>query len=71
MISTVLRNLVSNAMKFAHSGGKISIAVEEKQDELLVLVSDTGVGISKEDSAKLFRIDQTYSTPGTNKDNGL
>ncbi|MDA3905666.1 MAG: HAMP domain-containing sensor histidine kinase [Bacteroidales bacterium] len=70
MISTVLRNLISNAIKFTHSGGKISIALEEKQDELLVSVSDTGVGISKEDSKKLFKIGQSYSTSGTNKEKG-
>nr|MDA3905733.1 PAS domain S-box protein [Bacteroidales bacterium] len=70
MISTVLRNLISNAIKFTHTGGKITISVEEKQHELLVSVSDTGVGISKEDSEKLFKIDETYSTPGTNKEKG-
>ncbi len=70
MISTVLRNLISNAIKFTHPGGKISISVEEKQKELLVSVSDNGVGISKVDSEKLFKIDQTYSTSGTKNEKG-
>lgn len=70
MISTVLRNLISNAIKFTHPEGKISISVEEKQAELLISVSDTGVGISKVDNEKLFKIDQTYSTSGTKNEKG-
>lgn len=70
MIDTVLRNLISNAIKFTYPGGKITVSVEEKQNELLVSVSDTGVGISKANCEKLFKIDQTYSTTGTNKEKG-
>lgn len=70
MISTVLRNLISNAIKFTHPKGKISISVEEMEDELLVSVSDNGIGISKEDSKKLFKIDESYSTPGTKNEKG-
>jgi len=70
MISTVLRNLISNAIKFTHTEGEISIAVEEKKDELLISISDNGVGIAKASIDKLFKIDQTYSTTGTNKEKG-
>ena len=70
MIETVLRNLISNAIKFTFPGGNITISVEEKLNELLVSISDTGVGISKANCEKLFRIDQTYSTSGTNKEKG-
>ena len=70
MIDTILRNLISNAIKFTYPGGKITVSVEEKQNELLVTVSDTGVGISKENRDKLFKIDQSYSTTGTQNEKG-
>lgn len=70
MISTVLRNLISNAIKFTYPEGRIRISVEEKQKELLVSVSDSGVGISKANSQKLFKIDQPFSTTGTKNENG-
>ncbi len=70
MISTVLRNLISNAIKFTNQGGKISISLEEKIYEIIVAVSDTGVGISKANSEKLFKIEHSYSTPGTKNEEG-
>lgn len=70
MISTVLRNLVSNAIKFTKQGGKIVIAAEIKPTELLVSVADDGVGISKEVISKLFRIDESISTEGTAHEEG-
>ncbi|MCX6278900.1 MAG: CHASE domain-containing protein [Bacteroidetes bacterium] len=70
MISTVMRNLISNAIKFTPIGGKITISAEEKESELLVTVSDSGVGISNNRIEKLFRIDESYSTAGTNNERG-
>ncbi len=70
MISTVFRNLISNAIKFTPSGGKITISANEKQGELLVTVSDTGVGIPVNSIGKLFRIAENFSTPGTDKEQG-
>jgi len=70
MISTILRNLISNAIKFTISGGKIIISAEEKQNEVMITVSDTGVGIPKNSINKLFRIDENYSTPGTKNEEG-
>jgi signal transduction histidine kinase len=70
MISTVLRNLISNAIKFTMPGGKIIVSAMEKQNEIIFSVSDNGVGISKNSIEKLFRIDQSYSTTGTNKETG-
>jgi signal transduction histidine kinase len=70
MISTVLRNLISNAIKFTQSKGKITLSVLDKQDELTVSVSDNGVGISKERIDNLFNINENYSTPGTKKEIG-
>jgi len=70
MISTVLRNLISNAIKFTMPGGEIIVSAMEKQNEIIFSVSDNGVGISKNSIEKLFRIDQSYSTTGTNKETG-
>jgi len=70
MINTVLRNLISNAIKFTHPGGKIIVSAEEIQNEIKVSVSDNGVGIPKNSIEKLFRIDENYSTPGTQKEKG-
>jgi len=70
MIKTILRNLISNAVKFTNPGGEIKIGAEQNEKELIVSVTDNGVGINKENIDKLFRIDYTYSTLGTNKEKG-
>lgn len=70
MISTVLRNIISNAVKFTTPGGEVNIRSSRDQNEILISVSDTGVGISPENIDKLFRIDQVYSTAGTDKERG-
>jgi signal transduction histidine kinase len=70
MICTILRNLVSNAIKFTNPGGEIVISVQQKRDELVMSVCDNGVGISKDDIKKLFRIDENYTTQGTQKEMG-
>ena len=70
MISTIVRNLISNAVKFTMSGGEVYITALENQNEIIISVRDTGIGISPESIGKLFRIDQVYSTTGTNKEYG-
>lgn len=70
MITTVLRNLISNAIKFSPEGGKIRIDAEESGDDYKISVKDYGVGISEEDQAKLFRTDVHHTTIGTSKEKG-
>ncbi len=70
MMSTVIRNLVSNAIKFTIPGGRITISMEQTQMEHIFIVQDTGVGISKSGMEKLFRIEESFSTPGTQKEKG-
>ena len=70
MIKTVLRNLISNAIKFTHPGGEITISTNIRQKELIVSVSDNGVGISKDRTDKLFSIGNSYSTSGTQNEKG-
>jgi PAS domain S-box-containing protein len=70
MVGTILRNLISNAIKFTHPGGKIVVSAEQKPNELMVTVSDNGLGIKKEAIEKLFRIEESYSTIGTKNEKG-
>jgi len=70
MIDTIIRNLVSNALKFTAKGGSIIITAEVNQHEIKVSVSDTGVGISTSVMKQLFRIDINYSTPDTQGEKG-
>lgn len=71
MINTIVRNLISNAIKFTPSGGTITVKAEHlNEKEALVSVSDTGIGISKEDREKIFQIDVHHTTVGTNNEQG-
>jgi PAS domain S-box-containing protein len=70
MIHTILRNLVSNGIKFSNSGGNIIINAEQVDDQLTVSVADDGVGISEEFLDKLFHIEKSHSTMGTLKEKG-
>lgn len=69
-ISTVLRNLISNAIKFTPLGGSILITSYVSEDMISISVSDTGVGISEENIQKLFRVDEQFKTTGTAKEKG-
>jgi signal transduction histidine kinase len=70
MAQTVIRNLISNSLKFTPSGGKIEISSQVKDGMVQVTVSDTGVGISKEQADKIFSLDQKTSTVGTAGEKG-
>ena len=70
MISTVLRNLISNAVKFSNPGGLVTISILQNPGELLISVADNGVGIKKKLFDKLFRIDENCTTAGTQNEKG-
>jgi len=70
MIDTVIRNLISNAIKFTPSGGTITILTKQTQEEQIVVIQDNGIGIKQEVIAKLFRIDENHSTLGTQNEKG-
>jgi CheY-like chemotaxis protein/nitrogen-specific signal transduction histidine kinase len=70
MLKTVLRNLVSNAIKFTNSGGRININAEENPGNVIISVLDNGIGIPPDDLTKLFDISQVLSTKGTAKETG-
>ncbi|MDC0584509.1 hybrid sensor histidine kinase/response regulator [Bacteroidales bacterium] len=70
MIKTVLRNLLSNAIKFTPKGGEIKLEGKDVDDMLQLYIIDNGVGISEDSIAKLFKIDQSHSTEGTEHESG-
>ncbi|MCW8850398.1 MAG: PAS domain S-box protein, partial [Melioribacteraceae bacterium] len=72
MIDTLLRNLVSNSIKFTSQGGEIKIFAEEIPDEKMLQISieDTGVGMTDQILSKLFKIDEHVTTKGTEKEKG-
>jgi len=70
MIKTVLRNLVSNAIKFTNSGGSIIIDAKQNSENVIISVSDNGIGIPPENLSKLFDISEVITTTGTAKETG-
>ena len=70
MINTVIRNLISNAIKFSSRDDCITISSKTYKNRIVVAVSDTGIGISKENQKLLFQIDKNLSIKGTNNEKG-
>ncbi|HNT76806.1 MAG TPA: response regulator [Anaerolineae bacterium] len=82
MISAVIRNLLTNALKFTPGGGNVMVSARRGEPPanptpaeaglsfIEVSVADSGVGISPEDLAKLFRIDVHHTTIGTAQEHG-
>jgi signal transduction histidine kinase len=70
MTNAVFRNLISNAIKYSHPGGKIWISCQLLNDACEIAIKDEGVGISEEDIEKLFRIEHAHSTLGTQNEKG-
>lgn len=70
MIDIVIRNLVSNAIKFTNTGSVTVHCRHVGTAQVEVSVQDTGVGIAQEDAQKLFKVDSHFTTEGTNKEKG-
>jgi len=60
----ILYNLISNAVKFTNTGGRVTIATEQRDGQLALRVTDTGIGISEEDVPRLFRAFEQLGRPG-------
>lgn len=69
-VNTVVRNLVSNAIKFTPAEGRITLKTSISDNKVIVSISDNGVGMSKEVMDKLFRIDTKHTTKGTADEKG-
>lgn len=70
MVKTVLRNLISNAIKYSFIGGVITINATELNKFVEISVADNGVGISQKDMEDLFRRNELHTTRGTNNESG-
>jgi ligand-binding sensor domain-containing protein/signal transduction histidine kinase len=70
MCSSVLRNLINNAIKFSHNTSEISIHVIPHTNYHEIQITDQGIGIDKENIEKLFRIDLKYKSSGTAGEKG-
>lgn len=70
MIRTVVRNLISNAIKYTKEGGSITTSATRKDKFIELAIADNGIGIKPQNLEKLFRIDENYSTRGTADEGG-
>ena len=69
-VKTIIRNIISNAIKFTNSEGVITIFVDEWKDIVEIGIRDTGVGMSEEDQSRVFDISAKHTTMGTNREKG-
>lgn len=70
MLATILRNLVSNAIKFTYKGGEVKIDEQEKDGFVIVSVSDTGIGMMSDLKKKIFLESEKTTTGGTENESG-
>lgn len=70
MVLTVIRNLISNSIKFSNSGDTITVEAIHAKDFVEISVIDTGVGIPEKNLGKIFNIDSNLSTQGTADETG-
>ena len=70
MLKTIVRNLVINAIKFTRKNGRIELLALPKKDKIEVSVLDNGIGMTVEESGKLFDINPNKTKNGTNNEPG-
>ena len=70
MVKTIMRNLMSNAIKYSQEGGKIVVSVRETPTHAAISVRDNGIGIKEEDIPKLLNPETHYTTYGTKNEEG-
>ncbi len=70
MVYAIVRNIISNALKFSFPDDSVEIVSVQYEHEVGLIISDTGAGIEAENIPKLFRDDVTYQTPGTSGEEG-
>lgn len=70
MLISVIQNLISNAIKFTKPSGEVSITSESVDENVIIKVTDTGVGMRPEVLEKLFTLDKSYTSRGTDGEKG-
>ena len=69
-IDVVLRNLISNGIKYTQKGGEVEVSVDDIREYVIVLVKDNGIGISDEIKERLFNLDGKHKPRGTDNEKG-
>ena len=70
MLKTILRNLLSNALKFSYENSQILIDTSISDGMAVISVKDSGKGMSKEDQGRLLKTETHFSSYGTNNEEG-
>lgn len=70
MVLTIIRNLVSNAVKFTPAGGIIEVTIGKTLQAVKIVIKDTGVGMDERTMARLFRLDDNFKSKGTAGETG-
>ena len=70
MLSSILRNLISNALKYTNKGGRIEISAKNENEQSIISVNDNGTGMSESVKSKLFKIHEKVSKQGTDNEKG-
>ncbi|MGM0612762.1 MAG: PAS domain S-box protein [Bacteroidota bacterium] len=69
-IKTILRNLISNSLKYSYSGSKVVVDVEKNDHDVIISIQDFGIGMPEEMTDKLFKMGDNTKRPGTNNEKG-
>lgn len=69
-IDVVLRNLISNGIKYTNKGGEVVVSVDENDEYVVISVKDNGIGISDEIKERLFNLDGKHKPRGTDNEKG-
>jgi len=70
MLTSIIRNLISNAIKYSHPNSEVNLRLSCTGGNTILEVEDKGIGISRRNIVKIFRIDSDLRYPGTNKESG-
>jgi signal transduction histidine kinase len=70
MLTTIFRNLISNAIKFTYPGGNVTIKAIDEQKDVRIFVKDNGMGMSEETVKRLFKLNEVSTFNGTQGEKG-
>ncbi|MFC2098507.1 tetratricopeptide repeat protein [Bacteroidota bacterium] len=70
LLSTILRNLINNAIKYSSKNGKVIVSATGTDEGVSISIKDSGVGMNEEQLKSIFSLDHGPSTPGTAEEKG-
>ena len=70
MLKTIVRNLISNAIKFTNTNGSVVVYAVQNENFIEITVSDNGIGLDEETLGKLFKIENNVTSKGTANEKG-